>query len=83
MRIHHAEIARTNADRYLREWVRLNGGPGLYTIVYDCDGHFRVEGYPHFIVEVGALTFKTCEAAQYIIDHHSDLLRTVVGEGRA
>jgi hypothetical protein len=64
---------------WLREFARLNGGPGLYTIVYDCDGHFRVEGYPHFIVEVGALTFKTREAAQYIIDHKPELLRAMQG----
>jgi hypothetical protein len=71
-----AEIARTNARRWLEEFARLNGGAGEYVI--------RKFGSAWVVIgkdsaDLGEITFATREAAQYIIDNHAELLRLLIG----
>ena len=77
--LHFYDRARTNAERYLREFARLNGGEGDYyirfdkkagkhTVAYDADGHGE-----------GTITFSIFDAAKHIIDHKPELLKAIQG----
>jgi len=74
---HHAEIARTNARRFLEAWRDLNGGPGEWGIWKSPHGWEPWRGGFDKIPE--CITYATKEAAQYIIDNHSEQLRLLNG----
>jgi hypothetical protein len=71
---HHAEIARTNARRFLEAWRDLNGGAGRWFIADKGNG-LRPYEYGLCAYVIGEITFATEAAAQYIIDNHSAQLR--------
>jgi hypothetical protein len=72
-----AEIARTNARRFLEAWRDLNGGPGEWGIWKSPHGWEPLRGGFDKIPE--CITYATKEAAQYIIDNHSEQLRLLNG----
>ena len=76
-----AEIARTNARHWLTAWVKENDVWGTWYIwKASLDGSFVP--YHAERVLLGAIGFKDEATAQHIIDHHSDKLRAVMGEGK-
>jgi hypothetical protein len=72
-----AEIARTNARRFLEAWRDLNGGPGEWGIWKSPHGWEPLRGGFDKIPE--CITYATKETAQYIIDNHSEPLRLLNG----
>jgi len=77
-----AEIARTNVERYLHEFVRLNGGNGDWAIYWEGG---EEDGFGHFYTTdmhfqgIGVISFATEAAAQHIIDAKPELLKTIMG----
>jgi hypothetical protein len=78
-----AEIARTNADRKVREAIRLNGGEGLYGILPCWRGGFEITRFADIYTRpAGCLSCITEDLAEEIIRRYAEELRAVMGEGK-